>query len=441
MIDVAGGSGSGGGSGSFDPSSLIGLATEAWVDENYLSIEFFSQLFKAYKPGESAGDPDVEVLPNTIDEDITNVKSMFGFWTEFYLSALGTGGASSVGISLASLSDVDVTGVTNGQFLKWDSMQLKWVPGTASGGTDMATVWANLAAVDATHQIDASHLTTAAASLSVNYANTANYANYVYCTSHIGTWYLSSDWDGTYFWLTGKYNSNTVPCATAYATSAGSASTASSASYATSAGSATSAGYAGYLSVYNKTIWGQTYWNSSGQPQNVSGDLILNGSNLGLYGTPGWSNSCYISGYYSSGYKIGFAVGGTAVVEISSAGVYSTSGVTALSDIRFKDVVEWMDIDVKRIAEMSIIKFLWNDRDEGGKLHVGCIAQEWEGLLPWTVQEVNGKKSLDYSVAALVSVVAVARKVESHEERIARLERELVKERALLSKESGRKGD
>jgi hypothetical protein len=293
----------------------------------------------------------------------------------------------------------------------------------------MATVWANLAAVDATHQIGASHLTTAAASLSVNYANTANYANYVYCTSHIGTWYLSSDWDGTYFWLTGKYSSNTVPCATDYATSAGSASTASSASYATSAGSATSAGYAGYLSVYNKTIWGQTYWNSSGQPQNVSGDLILNGSNLGLYGTPGTSSSCYISGYYASGYKIGFAVGGTAVVEISSAGVYSTSGVTALSDIRFKNVVERMDIDVKRIAEMSIIKFLWNDRDEGGKLHVGCVAQEWEGLLPWTVQEVNGKKSLDYSVAALVSVVAVARKVESHEERIARLERELAKER------------
>ena len=56
----------------------------------------------------------------------------------------------------------------------------------------MATVWANLAAVDATHQIDASHLTTAAP-LSVNYANTANYANYV--VHLIGTWYLSSDWD------------------------------------------------------------------------------------------------------------------------------------------------------------------------------------------------------------------------------------------------------
>jgi hypothetical protein len=93
-----------------------------------------------------------------------------------------------------------------------------------------------------------------------------------------------------------------------------------------------------------------------------------------------------------------------------------------------------MDIDVKRIAEMSIIKFLWNDRDDGGKLHVGCVAQEWESLLPWTVQEVNGKKSLDYSVAALVSAVAIARKVESHEERIARLERELAKERELMAK-------
>ena len=82
---------------------------------------------------------------------------------------------------------------------------------------------------------------------------------------------------------------------------------------------------------------------------------------------------------------------------------------------------------------MSIIKFLWNDRDEGGKLHVGCVAQEWEGLLPWTVQEINGKKSLDYSVAALVSGGSRS-KVESHEERIARLERELAKERELMAK-------
>ena len=46
FFDVAGGGGTGGGS-SIDPSMLVGLATETWVDENYLSIAYFSQLFKA----------------------------------------------------------------------------------------------------------------------------------------------------------------------------------------------------------------------------------------------------------------------------------------------------------------------------------------------------------------------------------------------------------
>lgn len=444
MIDVAGGGGTGGGS-SIDPSMLVGLATETWVDENYLSIEYFSQLFKAYKPGESAGDPDVEVLPNTIDEDITNVKSMFGFWTEFYLSALGTGGASSVGISLASLSDVDVTGVTNGQFLQWDSTQAKWVPGTASGGTDMATVWANLAAVDATHQIDASHLTTAAAGLFTSLAMDS--------TS------LSITIGGTTKTLTVGYASNAN-----YATSAGSASSAINATNATYASYCTTAddtsntlymmgivagytttlkhnssmqvaanrligsGHALYLGTSNNSGWvyvqdmcsqnGASYWKITQSGDGYFGNVFL-GSNFASYINAAYSNSQY---------AIGFKPGGTSVAEVNQSGFYCNGYVTALSDIRFKNVVEWMDIDVKRIAEMSIIKFLWNDR-EGGKLHVGCVAQEWESLLPWTVEEINGKKSLDYSVAALVSVVAVARKVESHEERIARLERELAKER------------
>ena len=83
---------------------------------------------------------------------------MFGFWTDFYISALGTGGQSTVGLRLAQLADVNVAGVQNDQVLKYDATSQKWVPGTASSGTDMATVWANLAAVDATKQIDYSHL-------------------------------------------------------------------------------------------------------------------------------------------------------------------------------------------------------------------------------------------------------------------------------------------
>ena len=46
----------GGGGG----GTTAGYATQAWVDENYLSIEFFSSLFKAY---DSASTPN-EIVPN-----------------------------------------------------------------------------------------------------------------------------------------------------------------------------------------------------------------------------------------------------------------------------------------------------------------------------------------------------------------------------------------
>ena len=138
----------GGGGASID---LTGYATEMWTEENYVGKEFFSSLFKAYDANGN------EVLPNDTETVIDNIKAMFSFWTEFYVSALGTGGQQSVGLRLAQLADVNVAGVQNDQVLKYDATSQKWVPGTASSGTDMATVWANLAA-SGNQQIDYSHL-------------------------------------------------------------------------------------------------------------------------------------------------------------------------------------------------------------------------------------------------------------------------------------------
>ena len=140
--------GSGGDGVSID---LAGYATEMWTEENYVGKEFFSSLFKAY---DADGN---EVLPNDTETTIDNIKAMFGFWTEFYVSALGTGGQSTVGLRLSQLADVNVAGVQNDQVLKYDATSQKWVPGTASSGTDMATVWANLAA-NGNQQINYSHL-------------------------------------------------------------------------------------------------------------------------------------------------------------------------------------------------------------------------------------------------------------------------------------------
>ena len=132
------GSGSGGvsvGGGGGTSIDLTGYATEMWTEENYVGKEFFSSLFKAY---DSNGN---EVLPNDTDTQIDNIKAMFGFWTDFYISALGTGGQSTVGLRLAQLADVNVAGVQNDQVLKYDATSQKWVPGTISGGS---VAWNNI---------------------------------------------------------------------------------------------------------------------------------------------------------------------------------------------------------------------------------------------------------------------------------------------------------
>ena len=153
MVRRKGSGGVGGGGGGSD-IDLSGYATKSWTDENYVGKEFFSSLFKAY---DSNGN---EVLPNDTDTQIDNIKAMFGFWTEFYISALGTGGQQSVGLRLAQLADVNVAGVTNGQVLTYDTTSGKWIASTPQSGTDMATVWSNLAA-SGNQQINASHLSTA----------------------------------------------------------------------------------------------------------------------------------------------------------------------------------------------------------------------------------------------------------------------------------------
>lgn len=129
------------------------VATQEWTDNNYVSIGYFSRLFHAYN-GNTA------VNPNDLTTTIDNIKAMFGFWTDFYISALGNGGQASSAIYLSGLADVDVTGVQNGQALVWNSTLAKWVPGTGGGGADMNTVWAALAA-STSEQINASHLATA----------------------------------------------------------------------------------------------------------------------------------------------------------------------------------------------------------------------------------------------------------------------------------------
>lgn len=157
---MVGGVGMGSVSSGGGGEGFAGYATQSWVNTNFVSIEFFGRLFKAYGPGENQGDPDVEVLPNDMDSTISNIKAMFGFWTDFYLTALGNGGEIGASIYLAGLADVNVAGVQTGQVLTWNQAQNKWIATTPQSGVDMNQVW-NALAAQTSQQINASHLATA----------------------------------------------------------------------------------------------------------------------------------------------------------------------------------------------------------------------------------------------------------------------------------------
>ena len=139
----SGGAGGGGSAISIDDIQGMGFATEQWVNEKYLSIDFFNRLFQAY---DSAATPN-QVLPNDLESTITNIKAMFGFWTEQFVSALGYGpggggGGDTLTEPLASINSASLGMPTAaGQVITWNGSE--WIfdiPQGGGGGGGTGTV-------------------------------------------------------------------------------------------------------------------------------------------------------------------------------------------------------------------------------------------------------------------------------------------------------------
>jgi len=376
MVSRTGSGGVGGGGGGSD-IDLSSYATKSWTDDNYVGKEFFSSLFRAYDANGN------EVLPNDTETVIDNIKAMFGFWTEFYVSALGTGGQQSVGLRLAQLADVNVAGVTNGQVLTYDTTTGKWIASTPQSGTDMATVWSNLAA-NSNQQINYSHLSGA-----INLSNgtiTIGSSSITPVVSLSG--YATETWVGqNYLALTG--------------------------------GTIT-----GSLTV-NNTL-------STGGNATVGGDLTINGGDVFINDPSGASVINFQTGGTTRGNlrvkpsnnELYFYTGsGDSTPGCMNADwFYAYTQVTALSDARKKNVVEDIALTIEQISNAPAVKFYWKDKHDED-LHVGSIAQYWQKVLPENVKEKNGELSMDYSVIALMCGITIARKVEDHESRLCRLEK------------------
>lgn len=115
-----------------------------------------------------------------------------------------------------------------------------------------------------------------------------------------------------------------------------------------------------------------------------------------------------------------------------STGVLSNGYVTALSDIRKKNVIDDVELDVNAIALARLIRFTWKDGHDT-KEHVGGIAQEWQKILPEAVHEsADGTLSMDYGAIGMISAVTAAREVVSLKKEVESLKKEIEELKRLV---------
>lgn len=122
--------------------------------------------------------------------------------------------------------------------------------------------------------------------------------------------------------------------------------------------------------------------------------------------------------------------------------ILSNGGVTALkstttSDMRLKKVLGQLELRVEDIAGAPSFVHLWrHETPFGDEEQAGTSAQYWLGVLPQAVDRSGRWLALDYGKAALLSAIALARRSQTHEERIAELEAEVERLRGMLGKRS-----
>jgi hypothetical protein len=197
---------------------------------------------------------------------------------------------------------------------------------------------------------------------------------------------------GTTGWVqfitSGNIGSQAVASATnaSYATNAGSATNATYASSAGSVGYASSAGYASNVAMSANRTDGTAYpvcWGVSG-------------STSQLY-------SC------------------AAVTITSSTGTLTATTVTASSDETLK--TNWRDPEIDFVERLAEVKHGTYERIDNGVTQDGVSGQSLQKVLPHsTLMGEDGKLSVAYGNAALLSSVQLAKRVVEQDKRIAKLE-------------------
>jgi hypothetical protein len=178
--------------------------------------------------------------------------------------------------------------------------------------------------------------------------------------------------------------------------------------------------------------WKTLYLSSATDSENgiikVTGDGLYLSSSVGeiyISGEEYVSTKLSVGGTSSNGTKMYVHASSSSDTCAYFYGKISAAGVTNRSDIRLKNVVDHFDLGVEKVAEAPLFTFRWKADGERGKLLAGSSAQYWRGVMPEVVTEdADGMLGMDYGVTALASVISVAARVQTHEQRIKALEAE-----------------
>ena len=104
---------------------------------------------------------------------------------------------------------------------------------------------------------------------------------------------------------------------------------------------------------------------------------------------------------------------------------YASGGFQNGSDIRYKHVLRDVPITVEDVANAPSFIFRWTDDTAPGE-QAGTSAQYWQQVMPQVVMEADGRLSMQYGKAAMAAVITTARTVVDHEQRIRKLEQQLL---------------
>lgn len=136
-------------------------------------------------------------------------------------------------------------------------------------------------------------------------------------------------------------------------------------------------------------------------------------------------------GTYTPSYKLDVTDVIHSTVGIFSDGYVSALGTASSSDAKLKDDITTISYDRAKevLFALNPSEWTWNAlTSKEGERGAGMVAQEVESILPDTVKEIGGNLTLEYNTLFAYGLAAtkyMLPMVETHEEKIARLEKEV----------------